>query len=63
MSRGLRSLLIAVGAIALVLVVVHVLISPVNPDQKVPKQHPSAACWACHIVSSSAELVDVDAKK
>ena len=61
MSRGLRLLLIAVGAIALVLVVVHVLISPVNPNQKIPENHPAAPCWTCHIVSASADLVDVDA--
>jgi len=36
--------------------VAHVLISPVNPAQQPPSGHFQGPCWACHFVTSSAEV-------
>jgi hypothetical protein len=47
--------IILAGALALWLLL-HVLISPVNPAQEAPSGHPSAGCWACHFVSESAQI-------
>jgi len=49
-------LLILVGAL-------HVMIPWVNPSQAVPDGHATVACWACHIVTSSAQTIDVDKGK
>jgi len=35
----------------------HVFISPVNPRQEAPDKHIPGPCWACHIVSESADIV------
>ena len=55
----------ALVAIALVLAVVllmwggmHVMLRPVNPSQTSPEGHFTSACWACHFVSESADIVD-----
>jgi hypothetical protein len=40
----------------------HVMIPWVHPEQVAPEGHPAAACWACHIVSGSAEIVEREAE-
>lgn len=51
----LWTIAILVGALVL-WGIAHVLISPVHPDQEPPSGHFQAPCWACHLVSESAEL-------
>jgi len=36
----------------------HVFISPVNPRQERPENHVLGPCWACHLVSESAKIVE-----
>ncbi len=38
----------------------HMFIEPVHPDQEAPGNHLDAACAICHVVTESAELVDVE---
>jgi hypothetical protein len=56
----MRSVLIWVAVVAgLVLgvwLLLHVFISPVNPKQQPPESHYAGSCWACHIVSNTAEI-------
>jgi len=48
-----------VVALAVAWVVVHVVISPVNPLQKAPEDHyDTAPCWACHLVMDSVLMQD-----
>lgn len=60
----MRRVLAWIGGIVAALVVgwavLHVVISPVNPEQEAPEQHVSAPCWTCHIVSASAELQELE---
>lgn len=53
------SAVVVVGVLALWLLV-HVFISPVNPQQEAPTAHFGGPCWACHFVSESAEVRAVD---
>ncbi len=58
-----RTVLSIVGFIVLLLVLwgaFHVMIPWVNPDQEAPEDHATAACWTCHIVTSSAELIELE---
>lgn len=51
------------GAVALVLFValaLHAFSPWVPPMQEVPPNHVDGACWACHVVTASAEEIDVD---
>ncbi len=43
-------------ALLLLWAVLHIVISPVNPEQEPPSGHFDSACWACHFVMSSANL-------
>jgi hypothetical protein len=36
--------------------VAHIVIVPVNPEQEPPDGHFESSCWACHFVTSSAEV-------
>ena len=47
---------IAIGGVLALWLLLHVLISPVNPAQEAPSSHPASSCWACHFVSESAEI-------
>jgi hypothetical protein len=49
-------LAVAVVVIAVMWGALHVLISPVNPEQKPPEDHIQTQCWACHLVLESAEI-------
>jgi len=49
-----------VVGIVVVWALLHVFLSPVNPAQEAPEKHLPGQCWMCHIVSDSAELVDVE---
>lgn len=40
--------------------VIHVMLPPVHPDQLPAEQHAQSACWSCHFVLDSAEIVEVD---
>ncbi len=59
----MRRLLVVAGwlvaAVLIAFAVAHAAISPINPAQKEPKNHFSAPCWTCHLVTSSAQLQDV----
>lgn len=48
------------GGIVALLLLMHMFISPINPRQKAPKVHISSACWACHTVSDSIEVRDLE---
>ncbi|MDZ4063271.1 MAG: hypothetical protein U1E22_01250 [Coriobacteriia bacterium] len=59
MGRKVLSAIAGVLAAAFMLVLVmHVLITPVSPRQEAPERHIQTACWACHFTSSSAKIVD-----
>lgn len=47
------------GAVAL-LALMHVFISPINPKQEAPDVHIESTCWACHTVSESIEIKDLE---
>lgn len=52
--------LIWIGAIVVLVLLawaaLHVFITPVHPEQLPPSGHPSSACWACHFVTTSADV-------
>ena len=49
-----------IAAVALLVVVaVHVMITPVSPDQQTPAGHFGSPCAACHIVSGGTDVIDV----
>lgn len=50
----------AIGAAVGVLVLMHAFISPVNPKQDAPELHVDKACWACHIVTDSVDVKDLE---
>ena len=58
MKRALAALAIALAAILLTWAAVHVMISQVNPAQQAPEGHFGEPCWACHIVSAGAAIVE-----
>jgi hypothetical protein len=37
----------------------HVVIKPVQPEQKAPTRHVPGPCVMCHIVTDSAKLIEV----
>lgn len=45
------------GSIALV-VLTHLFISPINPQQEAPERHVTVSCWWCHTVSDSIAVVE-----
>ncbi len=57
---------VAKGTLALVVILLvvwaalHVMITPVNPEQSPSGSHVQSACWACHLVVSSAGIIEVD---
>lgn len=58
MKRALVAAAVALAAILLLWAAVHVMISQVNPAQEAPKGHFGGPCWACHIVSTRAAIVE-----
>ena len=50
---------VAVLVIALAWGAVHVLISPVNPEQAAPSAHYGEPCWVCHFVTASVPVRDL----
>jgi len=49
----------AIGIVVVLLVLwgaLHILISPINPEQAAPEGHIDSTCWACHMVLPSADL-------
>jgi hypothetical protein len=62
MSPGKRAIYGVVGLLAvalLVFVAVHVMITPIAPDQKTPLGHFGPPCALCHIVSKGTAITDV----
>jgi hypothetical protein len=49
-----------VVGVAVAWALLHVFISPVNPKQEAPEKHIAGPCWACHFVSGSADVVEVE---
>jgi len=49
-----------IGAIVVGLALTHVFVSPVNPRQPAPENHIGGPCWACHIVSESAKIRELE---
>jgi cytochrome c553 len=49
---------IAIVAIVLAVlwVLMHLFLSPVNPKQKAPSKHIDAPCWTCHLVLEQAKI-------
>ena len=44
----------------LAVLVVHVMIRPVSPDQPVPVGHFSGPCGLCHFVSGGTDVISVE---
>ena len=59
----MRKAAVWLGGTVLVLVLawgtLHVLISPVNPEQTAPPTHYGGPCWACHFVTRSVPVRDL----
>lgn len=36
----------------------HLFITRINPAQETPDGHFTGSCWACHLVSEGANLVE-----
>jgi len=36
----------------------HLVLTRVNPAQETPEGHFAGACWACHLVSEGAKIVE-----
>lgn len=51
---------VTLGGFLGVLVLMHAFISPVNPKQDAPELHVDKACWACHIVTDSVDVKDLE---
>lgn len=47
-------------ALLLALLALRVFIRPMNPLQEPPEFHFGEPCWACHLVTDDAELVDAE---
>lgn len=56
--RILTSLVWIVGAVVVLLVLAHVFVRPVAPEQQSPPGHFGEPCIACHLVSDSAQIID-----
>jgi hypothetical protein len=58
----MKKALVAVGLLLVTAVVLwgalHVFVTQVNPEQPSPSGHFSGSCWACHIVSDSAKIIE-----
>lgn len=57
-----RVLVWVVGALLAVLVLVllvRIFIRPIPPGQDAPLGHFGEPCWACHLISKSAEPVEL----
>lgn len=58
----MKSALVIVAMIAAVVLLtwggLHVMVPRVNPAQDTPSDHFTSACWACHIVSDNAKLIE-----
>lgn len=62
-SRGKRLLGWVIGvpvAFVALLLAMHALIRPIPPTQEAPQSHLGKPCWACHIVSPTAEPVELE---
>jgi hypothetical protein len=47
-----------VAVLLLLWAAVHIVISPVNPEQEPPSGHFDSSCWACHFVMGSVEVTE-----
>lgn len=57
-----RVLVWIVGALLALLVLVlllRIFIRPIPPDQEAPLGHFGEPCWACHLISESADPVEL----
>jgi hypothetical protein len=62
MPLGKRAMYGSIAALAvalLVFVAVHVMITPIAPEQKTPLGHFGPPCALCHIVSKGTAITDV----
>ncbi|MDP2181065.1 MAG: hypothetical protein Q8K99_00650 [Actinomycetota bacterium] len=53
-----RKILTGIAVALMLVLVMHVLITPVSPRQEAPEGHIQTTCWACHFASSSAKIVE-----
>ena len=49
-----------IAIIAVLWLALHVFLRPVNPAQEQPSKHLPGPCWACHFVTDSAKLVEIE---
>lgn len=57
----IASWLAAVAVVALLVVLaVHVMISPITPDQPAPTGHFGEPCWSCHFIAEGVDVISVD---
>lgn len=55
----LRWTLAVAGVIVALLVLMHIVIRPIPPDQKAPDGHFGEPCVACHFVTDGAAPVEL----
>lgn len=58
MKRAVVAIAIALAVVVLFWVALHVFIPQINPAQETPAGHFGEPCWACHMVNSSAQVID-----
>jgi hypothetical protein len=56
--RAALGLTWAITAVVVILVLAHVFIRPVSPEQVTPPGHFGEPCLVCHIVSQSADIIE-----
>lgn len=58
MKRAVVAIAVALAVVVLFWVALHVFIPQINPAQETPTGHFGEPCWACHMVNSSAQVID-----
>lgn len=59
MRHALAVILAGVIALVVLVLLVRVFIRPIPPGQQAPSGHFGEPCWACHLVTNSAEPAEV----
>lgn len=60
LKKALSYVASTLGLVLLAAVLLHVFIVWVHPEQEAPEGHIPGPCWACHMVSSSAEMIELE---
>jgi hypothetical protein len=58
MKRALTAVGVTAALVVLVWFAIHAFIPQIHPEQAKPEGHFGEPCWACHIVSSGANIID-----